>query len=183
MVTIRRYWSLEGEVGRRSSSKRSQLGVFGAVRHMGRLDYFGIGPHASFDDRSVVPSARDDVRHARLVPVDSCRAVGGSVAVYMPDLGRGREPISPFDRRGLPGIGRARGFSAEPTFGRYRGFAEFLYPVARDPDSARRNGQLSRRLSGRVRSRSRSRQRAGTTFIAGKRKFSSAFPASGRDSA
>jgi hypothetical protein len=38
MVTVRRYWSLEGEIGRRSGSKRSQIGAFGAVRHMGRLD-------------------------------------------------------------------------------------------------------------------------------------------------
>ena len=53
MVTVRRFWLLEGEVGRRSLSKRSQIGAFGTVRHMGRLDYFGIGPQSSFDDRSM----------------------------------------------------------------------------------------------------------------------------------
>ena len=55
MVTVRRFWSLEGEVGRRSLSKRSQIGAFGAVRHMGRLDYFGIGPQtprSTIDPRS-----------------------------------------------------------------------------------------------------------------------------------
>ena len=38
MATYRRYWSLEGEAGRRYASKRSQIGAFGAVRDMGRLD-------------------------------------------------------------------------------------------------------------------------------------------------
>src|SRR5687767_5447248 len=52
MVSVRRYWSLSGEVGRQSLTKRSQLGVFGVVRHMNRLDYFGIGPNTIFDDRS-----------------------------------------------------------------------------------------------------------------------------------
>ena len=52
MVTMRKYWSLEGEVGRRSLTDQSQIGVFGGLRHMNRIDYFGIGPNAAFDDRS-----------------------------------------------------------------------------------------------------------------------------------
>jgi hypothetical protein len=133
MVTIRRYWALEGEVGRRSSSKQSQLGVFGAVRHMSRLDYYGIGPTTVFDHRSSF-RLRETTIGARgwFHPVAAVR-VGGSGAIYKPDLGPGAHHSVPsiedvFSAASVPG------FSAEPTFGRYRAFAEVLYPVFRDPN-------------------------------------------------
>jgi hypothetical protein len=50
----------------------------------------------------------------------------------MPDLGRGAHPSVPsiedvFSESSVPG------FSAEPTFGRYRGFAELTYPFVPGP--------------------------------------------------
>lgn len=131
MVTVRRYWSLEGEIGRRSLSKRSQIGVFGAVRHMGRLDYFGIGPQTAFDDRSAfrlretIFGTRGWFRMAPAV------RVGGTVATYMPDLGPGGSPAVRSIEEVFAPVS-VPGFNAEPTFGRYRGFVEFLHPAPAD---------------------------------------------------
>ena len=133
MVTIRRYWALEGEVGRRSSSKQSQLGVFGAVRHMSRLDYYGIGPTTVFDDRSSFRLRETTIgTRGWFHPVPAVR-VGGSGAIYKPDLGPGAHRSVPSIEEVFPAAS-VPGFSAEPTFGRYRAFAELLYPVFRDPN-------------------------------------------------
>ena len=132
MVTVRRYWSLEGEVGRRSTTRHSQVGLFGGVRHMNRIDYFGIGPstpfenHSTFRLRETTFGTRGWFHPARAV------RIGGSAAIYMPDLGRGAHPSVPsiedvFSESSVPG------FSAEPTFGRYRGFAELTYPFVPGP--------------------------------------------------
>ena len=132
MVTVRRYWSAEGEVGRRSLGKQSQLGVFGGVRHMNRIDYFGIGPNTIFEDRSAF-RLRETTFGTRgwFHPVRAIR-LGGSAAIYMPDLGRAAtssvRPIEDvFPASSVPG------FAAEPTFGRYRGFAELVYPILPAP--------------------------------------------------
>lgn len=135
MVTVRRYWSFEGEVGHRAPSKRSQIGAFGAVRHMGRLDYFGIGPNTVFEDRSTFRlrettfGTRGWFRPAPIV------RIGGSVAAYMPNLGSGTHPTvrsieEVFTPESVPGFG------AEPTFGRYRAFVEFTNPSADVSDTA-----------------------------------------------
>ena len=127
MVTVRRYWSLEGEVGRRSLSKRSQIGAFGAVRHMGRLDYFGIGPQSVFEDRSAYRQREHTFGTRGWFRVAPAVRVGGTVAAYMTDLGPGRSPTVPsieevFNPTAVPG------FNAQQTFGRYRGFVEFTNP-------------------------------------------------------
>jgi Omp85 superfamily domain len=124
MVTLRRYWSLAGEIGRRSSSRRSQIAVFGATRHMGRLPYFGIGPRTVSADRTAF-RLRETTAGARgwFRPLHAVR-LGGSISAYVPDLGPG-------DRSSVPSIESiftevsAPGLSAQPTFGRYRGFIEF----------------------------------------------------------
>jgi hypothetical protein len=129
MVSIRRYWSLEGEVGRRSLTQRSQLGVFAGVRHMNRLDYFGIGPDTIFDNRSAF-RLRETAIGTRgwFRPVRAVR-LGGSLTAYKPDLGPGANPSVPsIEDRFLASV--VPGFSAEPMFGRYRGFAELVYPAA-----------------------------------------------------
>jgi hypothetical protein len=131
MVTVRRYWSLEGEVGRRSPSKRSQIGAFGAVRHMGRLDYFGIGPQSLFDDRSAFRLRETTFGTRGWFQAAPAVRVGGSVAAYMPDLGPGSSPAVRSIEEVFAPIS-VPGFDAEPTFGRYRGFIEFLHPAA-DP--------------------------------------------------
>ena len=133
MVTHRRYWAFEGEFGRRSLSRRSHVAAFGGVRHMGRLDYFGIGPDTVLSDRAAF-RLRETTFGMRgwTRPLPAVR-IGGSVAAYMPDLGRTDSPsVRPvediFSRSALPG------FESEPTFGRYRGFAEFIHPVLDDVD-------------------------------------------------
>jgi surface antigen Omp85-like protein len=134
MVTVRRYWSIDGETGIQSQGGRSRLGVFGEIRHMGRLDFFGIGPHSRRQDRSAFRLRETTVGARgwyRLVPAVR---IGGSAAMYVPDLGPGRNPgvlsiERAFSEASVPGV------SAEPTFGRYRGFAELIYPVIADPDA------------------------------------------------
>jgi len=127
MVTVRRYWAMEAEVGRRSASKRSQIGAFGAVRHMGRLDYFGIGPRTIFEDRSAFRLRETTIGTRGWFSVAPSVRVGGSVSAYMPDIGRGTNPSvrsieEVFAASAIPG------FKDEPTFGRYRAFVEFAHP-------------------------------------------------------
>jgi hypothetical protein len=135
MVTVRRYWSLDGEVGRRSLSNTSRLGVFGGVRHMNRVDYFGIGPNTVFEDRAAF-RLRETTFGTRgwFRPAPAVR-LGGSAAIYMPDIGPDANPSVRFVPDVFPEA-TVPGFSAEPTFGRYRGFAELIYPVIADPDIA-----------------------------------------------
>jgi hypothetical protein len=132
MVTVRRFWSLEGEMGRRSVSKGSQIAAFAAVRHMPRLDYFGLGPNSSFDDRSGF-RLRETTFGARgwFRAIPAVR-LGGSVAAYIPDSGRGTSSsVPPIEQVFAPAS--VPGFDAEPTFGRYRGFVEFFHPTLSDP--------------------------------------------------
>ena len=135
MATFRRYWSLEGEVGRRSHSNRAQLGAFGAVRDMGRLSYYGIGPatvlgrRAAFGLRETSLGTRGWIR-----PVPTVR-LGGSFAAYMPNIGPSNSSRiasieSVFGDESVPG------FAAEPTFGRYRGFVELSEPESDTPEDA-----------------------------------------------
>ena len=75
------------------------------------------------------------------------------------------------------------GFAAEPTFGRYRGFVEFMHPVlARSETCSTSRPATAARIKWHS-SPCAITTRAGTTFIAGKRKCSSAFPGSCRASA
>jgi hypothetical protein len=134
MVTVRRYWALEGEIGRRSLSNRSQIAAFGLVRHMPRLDYFGIGPDTVFEDRSAF-RMREHTFGTRgwFRPAPAVR-LGGTIAAYMPDLGRGANPSvrsieEVFTESSVPG------FDAQAMFGKYRGFVEFQYPVLDEPDT------------------------------------------------
>ena len=131
MFTLRRFWVLEGEVGRRTLSKRSQLTGFGAVRHMGRLDYFGIGPDTVLENRAAF-RLRETTFGTRgwFRPTPGVR-VGGSISAYKPDLGRTDSstvrPIeSVFTDVSVPGL------AAEPLFGRYRAFVELHRPSASD---------------------------------------------------
>ena len=136
MVTVRQYWTLAGEIGRRSSSKRSQLGVFGAARHMNRINFFGTGPGALYDDRASFRLRETTFGTRGWHQVTPVVKLGGSVALYLPDIGRGKNPNIPSIHDRFPESAVPGGFSAEPAFGRYRGYAEFVYPVVADPESA-----------------------------------------------
>jgi hypothetical protein len=134
MMTIRRYWSLHGEVGRRSLSKRSQVAAFGTVRHMGRLDYFGLGPQSAFDDRSVFRLRETTFGTRGWFRVMPAVRLGGTIAAYMPDLGPGVSPTA----RSIEEVfapASVPGFDAAPAFGRYRGFVELMHPILDDSDT------------------------------------------------
>jgi hypothetical protein len=136
MVTLRRYWSLEGEFGRRSASNRWQIAAFGAVRHMGRLDYFGIGPDTTFENRSAFTLRETAVGSRGWFHVTPALRLGGSVAAYIPNLGPGASPSvrsieSVFAQSSVPGG------QVEPTYGRYRAFVELLHPAADESEGYR----------------------------------------------
>jgi hypothetical protein len=139
MVTVRRFWSIHGEVGRRSLSKRSQIAGFGTVRHMSRLDYFGIGPESIFEDRSDFRLRETTFGTRGWFQAAPAMRVGGSVAAYMPDLGRGASPsVRSIEEVFTPAS--VPGFDSEPTFGRYRGFVEFAIPSVAQPATLDESG-------------------------------------------
>ena len=133
MATFRRYWSLEGEVGRRAHSRRAQLSAFGAVRDMGRLSYYGIGPKTIVDRRAAFGLRETSIgTRGWMRPISNVR-LGGSVAAYMPNIGPSNSSRiasieSAFGDTSVPGL------AAEPTFGRYRGFVELSQPAADGSD-------------------------------------------------
>jgi hypothetical protein len=131
MITVRRYWSLAGEVGRRSLSDRSRIGVFATMRDMNRLDYFGLGPNTSFDDRTAFRLREQAFGTQGWYRVTPGIRVGGSASMYFPDLGSGEHSSVPsiellYTETTAPGI------SAQPAFGRYRAFTEFFFPAPAD---------------------------------------------------
>ena len=134
MVTVRRYWSLEGEIGRRWPSKRSQIGAFGGVRHMNRLDFFGIGPTSNRADRSAFRLRETTFGTRGWWRAAPAVRLGGAAAFYQPDLGPGAAPsVRSIEQVLSPAT--VPGFAAEPTFTRYRGFIELLHPRLNNPDS------------------------------------------------
>ena len=134
MVSIRGYYLLEGEVARRSASKRSQIGVFSGVRHMNRIDFFGIGPDSDFDNRSNF-RLRETTFGARgwYSPVRPLR-IGGTATMYVPDLGPGASSSSPSIEEAFP-VSQVPGGFAQPAFGRFRGIAELTYPYFPEPET------------------------------------------------
>jgi hypothetical protein len=136
IVTVRRSWLVAGEVGRRSLSRRSQIGVFAGIRNMNRI---GLGPGARFDDRSAF-RLRESIFGTRgwYRPTTAVR-VGGSVSMYFPDLANGRHA----GIRALDAVfseATAPGLTAEPTFGRFRTFAEYITPAPASYDVALLDG-------------------------------------------
>ena len=131
MFTFRRFWSLEGEVGRRPPSNRHQIGAFGAVRHMGRLDYYGIGPDTTLDSRAAFRLRESTFGTRGWYRLFPKVRVGGTISAYIPDLGRSSSSrIRPIEE--VFNDGSVPGLLAEPTFGRYRGFVEY---ISRVPDA------------------------------------------------
>jgi hypothetical protein len=140
MVTVRRYWSVEGEVGRRSLSKRSSIAAFGIVRDMGRLDYYGIGPSSVFEDRTSFGLRETTIGGRGWYQAAPAVRLGGSAALYVPDLSRGRNSAVPFIDEVFD-VSTVPGYTAEPTFGKYRGVVELMYPVLTDPDTIDESAQ------------------------------------------
>ena len=129
LFSIRRYWSFAGEIGKRAESRRSQFGVFGGVRHMGRLDFYGSDPQ---------PDSRKIARHSVFANPPSADADGSVPSLLcdwveacpctMPDLGRGahRGVLSiedAFPEELVPGL------DAEPVSGALSRFVELSHPT------------------------------------------------------
>jgi len=136
LMTVRRYWALEGEIGRRSASNRSAIAVFGNMRHMNRIDFFGIGPGTPFDDRSAFRLRDATFGTSGWYRMHPALRAGGTISAYLPDIGSGANRALPsieerFSESSVPG-----GLFSEPVFGRYRGFAELTYPVIKNPDAS-----------------------------------------------
>lgn len=130
-ITINRYWSLMGETGRQT--QRSRVGIFGQIRDMNRLDFFGIGPNSrrvnrtDFRLRETSTGARGWIRATPAI------RLGGIAQIYSPQLGSGHSArVRSIERFFSPDT--VPGFNADPVFARYRGYAEFVYPVLADPD-------------------------------------------------
>jgi hypothetical protein len=130
-VTINRYWALAGETGRQT--QRSRVGVFGEIRHMNRLDFFGIGPDSRRVDRTDFRLRETAAGAKGWIRATPALRLGGSAQMYSPELGSGQSPALLsverfFTADSLPG------FNVNPVFARYRGYAEFVYPLVADPD-------------------------------------------------
>ena len=117
IVTVRRAWAVQGEFGRRSSSNRSRLGMFGGVRHLNRIDYFGIGSQTPYGDRSAFRLREMTFGTRGTHHVTPAVRLIGTAAVYVPDLGRGANPSVPSIEERFSESTVPSGFSTEPVFG------------------------------------------------------------------
>jgi hypothetical protein len=130
-ITINRYWALTGETGRQT--QRSRVGVFGQIRHMNRLDFFGIGPDSRRADRTDFRLRETSAGAKGWIRATPALRIGGSAQMYSPELGSGQSPrVLSMEQFFTPAT--VPGFNADPVFARYRGYAEFVYPVLADPD-------------------------------------------------
>ena len=129
MVTVRRNWLLEGQVGRQSRTGAARIGVFGGIRDMNRIDYFGIGPHTVFNDRTGFRLRETTVGTKGWIRPAAAVRLGGSASIYKPALGVDANPAVPFITDIFPAA-TVPGFSIDSTFSRYRGVAELTYPLA-----------------------------------------------------
>jgi hypothetical protein len=130
-VTFSRYWVLEAETG--YQTHKSRLGVFGNIRHMNELDFFGVGPNSERAERSNY-RLRETSFGTRgwFRPQPNVR-LGGIAQVYSPDLGSGSDAALSIEKIFQPA--EVPGFAADPLFTRYRGFIEFITPTLADPGS------------------------------------------------
>ena len=125
-ITINRYWSLTGETGRQT--QRSSISVLGQIRHMNRLDFFGIGPDSRRSDRTDFRLRETTAGVKGWVRATPALRVGGSAQMYSPELGSGQSPaLVSIEQLFTPTT--VPGFDADPLFARYRGYAEFVYPI------------------------------------------------------
>jgi surface antigen Omp85-like protein len=130
-ITINRYWSLVGETGRQT--QRSRVGVFGEIRHMNRLDFFGIGPDSRRANRTDFRLRETSAGAQGWIRATPALRLGGIAQMYSPELGSGQSPsVLSIEQFFTPSS--VPGFNADPVFARYRGYAELVYPVLADTD-------------------------------------------------
>jgi hypothetical protein len=100
---------------------------------MGRLDFFGLGPHSDFADHTNYRLSENVLGARGWFRPQSGVRVGGNVEIYKPQLGPGSSRDVPtIETRFSPAT--VPGLDATPLFGRYRGFAELTYPLRANPN-------------------------------------------------
>ena len=127
MVTIRRAWSAEFGAGYRAPRARGE--VYGRMRDLPRLGYFGPGPHSSPADRTTY-RLRDPMLGATgRVQINAWLSLGGRAEVSWPEVARGRSSSVPALQEVFDEI-QAPGLTAQPRMGRYEVLARIDVPAA-----------------------------------------------------
>ena len=162
MVTVRRYWSLEGEVGRRSLSKRSQIARVRRRAPHGQARLFRHRPENSFRRSIRIPSARNDIRYARMVPRGSRRASGRQ---HCGIHARSRPEHQPVGRRSIEEVfppTSVPGLRRRTDVRQVSRLCRVAASRARRSRTLDESDTLPRHVSDGIRGRARSRHRART---------------------
>jgi hypothetical protein len=129
-ITVNKYWAVMGETGRQT--QRTRVGLFALVRDMNRLDFFGLGPNSRRSDRVDFALRETSAGASGWVRATPILRLGASAQLYSPDLSRGKSTRVPsIENSSFAGV--VPGVNDAPNFGRYRGYAEVIYPVFADP--------------------------------------------------
>lgn len=145
-ITLSGYWALDAETGRQT--QKSHLGVFGSMREMTDLDFFGVGPDSTREARSTYRLRESSFGTRGWVHLRPDVRVGGIAQIYSPALGSGSD--RPFSIENMFAPAEVPGFAADPLFTRYRGYVEVTHPTLADPahpDATYRRDQAKYQLA------------------------------------
>jgi hypothetical protein len=138
-ISVRKYWEVDSNLRLTKSSNTFtasdaggpsgdlKINVYGLVKDMQRLDYFGIGPETGEGDRAVFHYREGGVGADLSQPVRSWMDVGGAVESIFPHITTIENPTvrsveRVFTEAGAPGI------NSQPNFMHYVGFAGLYTP-------------------------------------------------------
>jgi hypothetical protein len=127
LATPRRYWL--AQVDAEYVGERVEAAAYGRARDMTRLNFFGLGPDTSRDDRTTF-TLSDRVTGVfgavRVVPAVS---IGGRVEEIWPQVDRGRDPLFPSLAERFSDI-QAPGLITQPRFTRYQTTLTVVAPAS-----------------------------------------------------
>ena len=127
LYTARRYWSAEATLD--YTRERANAVVYGRVRDMPKLDFFGPGSTSTETDRTSFALREGVAGVAGSVDVTPWLSVGARVEQLWPEVDGGRSSNVPSIETRF-GETEAPGLTTQPTFGRYEGSVELLVPAA-----------------------------------------------------
>ncbi len=127
VVTYRRYWSAQLETAYRGDHGR--VGVYGRIREMPQLSYFGSGIQSDVADRTNFLMRDPVVGAVASARLGDWMTAGVRVEELWPDLGRGASEQYPSVEDRFTAID-APGLNAQPRFGRYQAFADLQTPAS-----------------------------------------------------
>lgn len=130
-VSIKGYWEIDGNLRLTKTSSSTtaspdignlKSNIYGFVKDMRRLDFFGLGPETSKDDRAVF-HYREVVAGADISqPVNRWLDIGGAVEGIWPDIIEIADPtVTSVERKYTEAT--APGISSQPPFVHLAGFA------------------------------------------------------------